>query len=119
MGGGQADTTTSAVRAAVDKARAVGYGTGSHEELNKLATELRGYITQLLPVAQARADHMWHGSREWYVLTSRLHGITTEVERPLAVAKLAAHVQVRLLALDCEWLSMWYGTDLPTADPTR
>ncbi|WP_046500827.1 DUF6415 family natural product biosynthesis protein [Streptomyces odonnellii] len=119
MGGGQADTTTSAVRAAVDRARAVGYGAGSHEELNKLATELRGYIAQMLPVAQAQADHMWHGSREWHVLTSRLHGIATEAKRPLALGKLAAHAQVRLLALDCEWLSMRYGTDLPTADPTR
>ncbi|QXE36314.1 hypothetical protein KQY30_20810 [Streptomyces sp. GMY02] len=116
--GGQT-STASAVRAAVDRARAVVHEADTHEELNKLAEELRDYISQMLPIAQNQTDRMWRGSREWYVLTSRLNGISTEAQQPLAASKLAAHVQVRLLALDCEWLFMRYGTDLPTESPTR
>ncbi|MFF3754557.1 DUF6415 family natural product biosynthesis protein [Streptomyces sp. NPDC002018] len=110
--GRQADAT-SAVRTVINRARAVGYRAGTHEELDRLATDLRGYATELLPAAQAEVERMWRGSREWYVLSSRLHSISTDAEQPLATGTLAAHVQVRLLALDCEWLLTRYGPPRP------
>lgn len=116
---GRQSDATGAVQTAIDKARVVGHGAGTHEELEGLAAELRGHVAQMLPVAQARADRMWRGSREWYVLALRLNGISTEAERPLAISKLAAHVQVRLLALDCEWLLTRYGGDLPAKESAR
>ncbi|MEV7678664.1 DUF6415 family natural product biosynthesis protein [Streptomyces sp. NPDC088341] len=100
---------TSAVRTAIDRARAVGYEAGTHEELDRLATDLRAYATEMLPVAEAQTERMWHGSREQYVISSRLKSISTEAEQPLATGILAAHAQVRLLALDCEWLLTHYG----------
>ncbi|MFE4175079.1 DUF6415 family natural product biosynthesis protein [Streptomyces sp. NPDC056909] len=115
MGRRQTDAA-SAVQAAIDRARAVGYRAGTQEELDRLTTDLRAYATEMLPVAQAQVDQMWHGSREWYVLSSRLHNISTDAEQPLAGGTLAAHVQVRLLALDCEWLLTRYGVDLLAKD---
>ncbi|MGW6744193.1 DUF6415 family natural product biosynthesis protein [Streptomyces sp. NPDC055025] len=97
-------------------AQAAGHGAGAHEELAGLATDLRAYATEMLPAAQAQVDQMWRGSREWYVLGSRLHNISTDAEQPLAGGTLAAHVQVRLLALDCEWLLTRYGVDLLAKD---
>ncbi|MEV0034667.1 DUF6415 family natural product biosynthesis protein [Streptomyces sp. NPDC050804] len=110
---GRQTDATSAVQAAIDRARAVGYRAGTQEELDRLTTDLRAYATEMLPVAQAQVDQMWRGSREWYVLSSRLHSISTDAEQPLAGGTLAAHVQVRLLALDCEWLLTRYGTPRP------
>ncbi|WP_405985798.1 DUF6415 family natural product biosynthesis protein [Streptomyces sp. NBC_00872] len=110
---GRQTDATSAVQAAIDRARAVGYRAGTQEELDRLTTDLRAYATEMLPVAQAQVDQMWRGSREWYVLSSRLHSISTDAEQPLAGGTLAAHVQVRLLALDCEWLLTRYGTTRP------
>ncbi|WP_066950860.1 DUF6415 family natural product biosynthesis protein [Streptomyces lushanensis] len=114
---GRQTDATSAARSAIDRARGVGYRAGTHEELDLLATDLRAYVTEMLPVAQAQAERMWHGSREWYVLNSRLHSISTEAEQPLATGTLAAHVQVRLLALDCEWLLTHFATTHPTHGP--
>ncbi|MFE7127977.1 DUF6415 family natural product biosynthesis protein [Streptomyces sp. NPDC057617] len=116
---GRETDAASAVQIAIDRARVVGHGACTHEELDRLAGELRGHITQLLPVAQARADRLWRGSREWYVLAARLNSISTEVEEPLAASRLAAHVQVRLLALDCAWLLTRYDADLPEQEPAR
>ncbi|MFD8965016.1 DUF6415 family natural product biosynthesis protein [Streptomyces sp. NPDC059568] len=116
---GRQTSAISAVQTTIDKARAVGYRAGTHEELDSLATELRDHVAQMLPVAQDRTDRMWHGSREWYVLATRLSSISSEAEQSLATGKLAAHVQVRLLALDCEWLLTRYGADLPGQEPPR
>ncbi|MGW6743800.1 DUF6415 family natural product biosynthesis protein [Streptomyces sp. NPDC055025] len=110
---GRQTNAKSAVQTAIDKARLVGYGAGTHEELDRLATDLRGHVAQILPVARAQVDQLWRGSREWYVLATRLNSISTDAEQPLATGKLAAHVQVRLLALDCEWLLTRYGEELP------
>ncbi|MYZ36508.1 MULTISPECIES: DUF6415 family natural product biosynthesis protein [unclassified Streptomyces] len=60
---GRQTSTISAVQTTIDKARAVGYRAGTHEELDSLATELRDHVAQMLPVARDRTDRMWRGSR--------------------------------------------------------
>ncbi|WP_066955897.1 DUF6415 family natural product biosynthesis protein [Streptomyces lushanensis] len=106
-------------QATIARARAAECAAGGHEELAELAADLSVHIARLLPTARARVDEMWHGSREWYVLSTRLSSISAEAEQPLDTGTLAAHVQVRLRALDCEWLLTRYGADLHAEEPAR
>ncbi|MFD5114621.1 DUF6415 family natural product biosynthesis protein [Streptomyces sp. NPDC058391] len=113
-----APTRADTIQAVIDQAHSLGRGTGARADLADLAGRLRTHITALLPAAQAHADQLWRGGTAWYTLVSRLDSIRQDTAEGLAVAPLAAHVQVRQLSLDCEWLLTRYGADLAGAEPT-
>ncbi|MFD5781125.1 DUF6415 family natural product biosynthesis protein [Streptomyces sp. NPDC126933] len=110
--------TALTIQAVIDQAHSLGRGIGARADLADLAGRLRTHITALLPAAQAHADQLWRGGTAWYTLVSRLDSIRQDTAEGLAVAPLAAHVQVRQLSLDCEWLLTRYGADLAGAEPT-
>ncbi|MFE4371464.1 DUF6415 family natural product biosynthesis protein [Streptomyces sp. NPDC056835] len=103
----------------VDRARQVSSGTRTRDELSELAAALRGHIGELLPVARSRADRLWRGGTDWYRLTARLDSVQRHAEEELGDGVLAAHVQVRLLALDCQWLLERHASDLTGAESAR
>ncbi|MGS2588115.1 DUF6415 family natural product biosynthesis protein [Streptomyces hebeiensis] len=109
---------TEAIQAALDRATDLGRATGTIEQLQTLADELRGHVRALLPAAQAHADRLWKGSREWYLLVSRIGNARRATETRTAPAGvLEAHVRVQLLAMDCRWLLSEYGSaPAPRAD---
>lgn len=106
------------IQAVIDQAHSLGRGIGARADLADLAGRLRTHITALLPAAQAHADQLWRGGTAWYTLVSRLDSIRHDAAEGLAAAPLAAHVQVRQLSLDCEWLLTRYGADPAGAEPT-
>ncbi|MFD7223535.1 DUF6415 family natural product biosynthesis protein [Streptomyces sp. NPDC059892] len=106
-------------QSSIDQARQVTSGTRSRDELSELAAALRGHIAELLPTARAEAGRLWRGGTDWYRLTARLDSIQRHAARALGTGVLTAHVHVRLLALDCQWLLEHYAPDPAGADPTR
>ncbi|MFE4370505.1 DUF6415 family natural product biosynthesis protein [Streptomyces sp. NPDC056835] len=103
--------TLSAVRATIDQADAAGRGVGSRADLAGIADQLRAHIEELLPIGRAHAEQMWRGDTSWYSLTARLDRIQNQIGEGLGVEVLGAHVQVRLLAVDCQWLLERYGSE--------
>lgn len=103
--------TPSAVRATIDQANVAGRGVGTLADLTDLADQLRAHIEGLLPAGRAHADQMWRGHTSWYSLTARLDRIQNQIGEGLGVGVLGAHVQVRLLAVDCAWLLERYGSE--------
>ncbi|MGX1852071.1 DUF6415 family natural product biosynthesis protein [Streptomyces sp. NPDC055299] len=75
-----------------------------HDELTELESELRGHIDRLLPAVRESVDKLWHGGTVWHQRISRLDGIERQVGQGLGAGVLSAHVQVQLLAKDCQWL---------------
>ncbi|MCL7380147.1 DUF6415 family natural product biosynthesis protein [Streptomyces sp. 35G-GA-8] len=103
----------------IDRARQVGSGTRTRDELAELAAALRAHIGELLPVARSGADRLWRGGTDWYRLTARLDSIQRHAGEELGDGVLATHVQVRLLALDCQWLLERHASDLTGAESAR
>ncbi|MGS2586550.1 DUF6415 family natural product biosynthesis protein [Streptomyces hebeiensis] len=102
---------TDAIQAALVRAADVGRAAGTIEQLQALADELRDYVRVLIPAAQAHADGLWKGGRDWYLLVSRIGTARRAAESDAAPAGLLeAHVRVRLLATDCRWLLSEYGS---------
>ncbi|MFE2745147.1 DUF6415 family natural product biosynthesis protein [Streptomyces scopuliridis] len=77
-----------------------------------MADQLRAHIEALLPAAKAHTDQMWQGGSCWYSLTARLDAIRRGAKEEHAESRLAAHVQVSLLARDCKWLLGRYSESL-------
>ncbi|MEU7178702.1 MULTISPECIES: DUF6415 family natural product biosynthesis protein [Streptomyces] len=91
------DTTTSKVLSRAD-------GRLDLSELAELETILAGHIALLLPYVAAESDHLRPRSGEWYRQKAHLRGIERQVQQGLGDGVLSAHVQVRQLARDCQWL---------------
>ncbi|MGW6598518.1 DUF6415 family natural product biosynthesis protein [Streptomyces sp. NPDC055036] len=111
--------TPGAVRATIDQAVSAGRGVGTLPDLTAIADQLRTHIEALLPAGRAHADQMWRGDTSWYSLTARLDRIENEIGEGLGTGVLGAHVQVRLLAVDCAWLLERYGTDHAGSESAR
>ncbi|MFD5748131.1 DUF6415 family natural product biosynthesis protein [Streptomyces sp. NPDC127033] len=114
-----ATVTARDIRASIDRGHAVLQGTSDREELMALADELRCHIDVLLPVARVAVDKLWRGGPDWISLTRRLDFIRNQSHGELGRTTLLAHINVRTLALDCEWLLREFGTDLAETEPTR
>ncbi|RYJ26495.1 hypothetical protein CU044_3788 [Streptomyces sp. L-9-10] len=104
--------TLSAVQATIDQADAAGRGVGTRTDLAGIADQLQAHIKALLPAGRAHAAQMWRGDTSWYSLTARLDRIQNQIGEGLGEGVLGAHVQVRLLAVDCQWLLERYGSEL-------
>ncbi|MFJ9031094.1 DUF6415 family natural product biosynthesis protein [Streptomyces sp. NPDC102274] len=100
-----------AVRATINQADAAGHGVGTRADLTDIANQLQAHIEALLPAGRAHAAQMWRGGQCWYSLTARLDRIQNQIGEGLGVGVLGAHVQVRLLAVDCQWLLERYGSE--------
>ncbi|MFD5747657.1 DUF6415 family natural product biosynthesis protein [Streptomyces sp. NPDC127033] len=112
--------TVDEIRAVIDRAHAAGLGTGSRGDLTDLAWLLQRHIEgSLLPAARADADRMWRGGTDWISLTGRLDRISRLASEGLRQGVLGAHVHVRTLAVDCQWLLERYGQELAGTGATR
>ncbi|MEV6419907.1 DUF6415 family natural product biosynthesis protein [Streptomyces sp. NPDC051662] len=109
----------SAVRATIDQADAVGRSVGTLADLTDIADQLQAHIEALLPAARAHAEQMWRGDTPWYSLTARLDRIQNQIGEGLGAGVLGAHVQVRLLAIDCAWLLERYGRNHAGSESAR
>ncbi|MFI2257633.1 DUF6415 family natural product biosynthesis protein [Streptomyces tubercidicus] len=74
------------------------------DALVELDEELREHIALLLPEACETARHLAPADADVHRLRTRLSGIDQEARLPLPRVVFLAHVQVQLLARDCQWL---------------
>ncbi|GGX48224.1 DUF6415 family natural product biosynthesis protein [Streptomyces noursei] len=92
------------IAATIRHALHLGAGRPSPGELTEAAETLTGHIALLLTEARETA----HASRpvctEGADCAGRFHGIERQMKRGLGDSALSAHVQVHLLARDCQWL---------------
>ncbi|WP_158795002.1 DUF6415 family natural product biosynthesis protein [Streptomyces sp. NRRL S-337] len=99
------------ISATISRALRLGSGRPDLGALAELEEELRGHVAALLPVARASAQRLWPSSIEAHRLTARLDGIERQAELGPAVDVFTAHVQVQLLARDCQWLLTRYTAE--------
>ncbi|WP_432002995.1 DUF6415 family natural product biosynthesis protein [Streptomyces sioyaensis] len=92
------------ISATIIQALCMGSGRLDRTELEHLEEALRGHIALLLPDARTAARRLWHGSIEAHRITARLDDIARQTRQGLGQGPLSAHVQVRQLARDCQWL---------------
>lgn len=98
------------IRAAIERALSPS-ATPTRQELVEMEQQLRAYVEQLLPSAEASVAELWHGSVAWQERRERLARIRSHAGHGLGDSPLSAHVQVRHLARDCAAL-------LEYAEPT-
>lgn len=89
--------------AAISRGRHAGRSALSMQELADLAEELRGQIQLLLPARHA-VVRLWPEGPEWHRHQARLKSIEQTLGDGLGDTLFSAHVQVQLMARDCEWL---------------
>lgn len=100
---------TAAIQAAIKGALLTDQRKTGRIEMDARADALCGYIADLLPAAKAMADRMWRGSGTWYLLASRISEIEHQVARGLGDDAFGAHVRLRTLAFDTQWLLTHHG----------
>ncbi|MFF2807675.1 DUF6415 family natural product biosynthesis protein [Streptomyces sp. NPDC058000] len=88
----------------IRRALRLGFGRPAPATLNDLEQELRGHIALLLPEVRESARQLRPSSIEAHRLKARLDGIERQTSRGLGQGVLSAHIQVRQLARDCQYL---------------
>ncbi|WP_399123440.1 DUF6415 family natural product biosynthesis protein [Streptomyces sp. N2A] len=73
--------------------------------------ELRGHVALLLSEARKAARHLELGSIEAQRLKDRLEAVERNAQQGLGDGRLSAHVQVRQLARDCQYLLLFLHTE--------
>ncbi|MFE6741438.1 DUF6415 family natural product biosynthesis protein [Streptomyces tubercidicus] len=88
----------------ISRALSMGVAPLDLNALVELDNELREHIALLLPKECETTRHVAPADAEAHRLRARLAGIGRQTRLPLPRAGLLVHVQVQLLARDCQWL---------------
>ncbi|MEW1655703.1 DUF6415 family natural product biosynthesis protein [Streptomyces sp. NPDC093707] len=99
---------TESIAATIRRALRFGAGRPTPAELAEVEQLLRGHITALLTEARETAHDQGPVEATACPMASRLKGIEQRLAEGRADGSLAAHVQVHLLARDCQWLLAHY-----------
>lgn len=100
----QVSIDAATISGTISRALSMGVAPLDLDALVELDKELREHIALLLPKACEPARPPAPADSEAHRLRARLSGIDQQTRPPRPRAAFLAHVQVQLLARDCQWL---------------